>query len=435
MRRNWLRLLGSLCLFGLTTLTVGAQEELPAPEKATDKAARPAADQPPTREERRERRRRLVRGLVDQLQQEVPAEKPAADGESSKENADRTEETGKRPAGAPIGKLLQGLAPLFSSPPGRVGQGGVPLEPEKLNRAIDEELVRPLVGQLDNIEALELRFDQDHTDFATDRLGVTTHVRVRSAPWGAPADLRLRINAGLGGGLLQNGRALLKFHIDMTTDAVALCNFLKYRALQRCYKAGHAKDATEDHESLCRLLESTPDFTSLADVADFIPNMGIVNLQAANRKIESLQAQMQAAAGATPPASLIDALAKAYKARDSLLAASIRVTRDGALQVPRIDVQTASTGAATEFAEVEFVDVTITPDGFHGDLHGSIGRGGVLLYQGAKGLLIEPTLRRLQQRDSATLERLRQGGRDIHQQMEELETPAEGDSLPVPNTR
>jgi len=435
MRRNWIGRFGSLCVLGIIVLPVVAQEELPAPNKKPDQAARPAAGERPTRTERRERLRRRVRGLFDQLQQATPSPQTRANGTATGKTADRTAERASGAAGSPIGTLLQGLAPLFSSPADRGGPGATRLEPEKLNRAIDEELARPLVGQLDNIESLELRFDQDQTDFAGDRLGVMGHVRLKSAPWGTPADLRLRLRAGLRGGLAPGGRAVLKFHIDMTTDTVALCNFLKYRALQRCYRARRANHVAEDQEAFCRLLEATPDFTSLADLADFAANMGIVNLQAANRKIERLQAQLRAVEGSNPPPSLVDALGKAYRGRDSLLASSIRVARDATLQVPRIDVQTVATGTATQFAQVEFVDVTITSDGIHGELHASIGPGGVLLYQGAKGVLIEPTLRRLQQRDPATLERLRQGGRDIHRQLEELETPPEDDAPPAPAAR
>jgi len=422
-------------VLGILVLPVTAQEELPPPEKTPERAARPAAGERPTRTERRERRRRRLRGLFDQLQQGTASPQSRENGASPGKAAEQTADRDNGAAGSPIGSLLQGLTPLLASPADRGGPGAAPLESEKLNRAIDEELARPLVGQLDNIESLELRFDQDQTDFARDRLGVTGRVRLKSAPWGAPADMRLRLRAGLRGGLAPGGRAVLKFHIDMMTDSVAFCNFVKYRALQRCYQADRTNGAAEDQEAFCRLLEATPDFRSLTDLADFVANMGIVNLQAANRKIERLQAQLQAVEGSNPPPSLVDALGKAYRSRDSLLASSVRVTRDATLQVPRIDVQTVAAGPATQFAQVEFVDMTITPDGIHGDLHASIGPAGVLLYQGAKGVLIEPTLRRLQQRDPATLERLRQGGRDIHRQLEELETPPEDDVPPAPAAR
>lgn len=438
-RKRWWVVVG-LCLAGLVALPLAAQEDLPAPEKRAA-AEQGAGRARPTREERRERRRRIVRGLLDQLQPAAPSQQSAPqekDGPAEKtqprgkKEAERPE--AERPAAAPLGGLLQGIAPLFSAPAGPGGPPPAPLDAGKLNRAIGEELTGPLVRQLENIEALELRFEQDQTDFPADRLGVTAHVRLKSAPWGTPADLHLHLSSGMGGNSLRQGRGLLKVRIDLSTDTVALCNFLKQRALQRCYRLAGSPGAEEGQQEICRLLEATPEFTSLTDVADFIPNMGIVNLQAANRKIERLRAQMQEGGPSAPPASLVGALAKAYKARDSALAASIRIHRDPALEVPRIDVKTTRLGPATGFAEVELVDVTMTPDRVYGDLHVSIGRGGVMLYQGAKGVLIEPTLRRLQQRDPATLDRLRQGGRDIHQQLEELQAPPAEDSLPAPHT-
>ena len=153
----------------------------------------------------------------------------------------------------------------------------------------------------------------------------------------------------------------------------------------------------------------------------------------ANQEINRLQAEIASSETGEVDPQRVEQLAKTIRDRDNLLAFSFRIRRAGGIDAQEMFVTLPGGGISYGFVSLESVDMRLTEPGLVGHVEVSVGQSGVLLYQGAKALVIEPMLRRLQQRDPQTVQNFRRRGRDIGKQLEELPgTPEEIEPLPPP---
>jgi hypothetical protein len=440
-----LRTILLVCMLGalLVPATV-AQEPSPPPADAPVQDARQIR-----KEQRRERLRRLFDRAVDAVEQQPQAPRPESldaqdDGRAGKPAAQAKAKDGTGPTapgganagrGATAGGLLNGILPLLrgQAAGGQPGAAATPLEASKLNEAMEEEILRPLAEQFPAVERLQLRFDPQQTDFARDRIGLRAVAALRSTPWGSSAQLNLNVSARIDRRPQRAARAVIGFDIDLLTDVVGLVNFAKGRAVKKAHDTQRQHGLAEGEAALLDLLETTPDFASLTDVADLLPRIGEVNLYFANRKVNRLRAEIASSDTGEVDRQLVEELAETIKQRDNLLAFSIRIRRAGGIDVQEMLVMLPGGGISFGFVSLESVNMQLTESGLIGQVEVSVGQSGVLLYQGAKALVIEPTLRRLQQRDPRTLQNFLRRGRDIGKQLEELPgTPEEIEPLPAP---
>jgi hypothetical protein len=323
---------------------------------------------------------------------------------------------------SPASKLLRELLPLVAPPDGQKPGAGteVPLSLSQLNAAMAEEIVWPLVEELELLDALELRFDERETNLAQDRLGLIGDVQLRSTPWAGPAKLRLNVSARVERRPQQSTRGVIAFDVDLRTDTVAMLDYFKQRALARLHETREKRPLSEDEAASCRVLEASPEFASLTDVSDFIPRKGEVDMHSVLMKIDRLKAEMDERDRGSGDRKLLDDLAAAYQRQDLLMAFSIRAHRDSTLGVNEIIVTLPGGGVSYRFVNLEAVDMHLTETALVGRTEVTIGQAGVLVYQGVKSLVIEPMLRRLQERDPRTIQNLRRSGRQLGRQFKEL---------------
>jgi hypothetical protein len=407
MHTNWLRwtiVVGSCFSFALT-----AESQL-LPRRRPPADAPANQDTPPPG-------RPLLRGVVDRLTEAA-------------ENGEINVETGN-PAGegpGPAPGLFQGLLPLLNG-----GQNAEPLDPARLNQAIDEELAAPWVEEIEPLESLQLRIDERNTDFAGDRLGLSGAMRLRNTPWQCPAELNLHLRASVENIPHVGPRALISTDIDLLTDTVAMFNSARQMTMRQL--RGRS-DTSPESADILALLETTPPFHTLGDVADFLPRMGEINLRNANYKVDALRSQIAHAVDAAEERQLIDELAQAYRERDNLLAFSIRSRRNAVLDVVQIEIDLPVGGVSYKMADVEAVHMVVTPGGLSGRVTVGFGQAGVVLYRGAKAVVVEPALRRIQERDPATIERLREQGRQFSEELNLQPRASSGaEELPPPEAR
>ncbi len=402
-----------VCLIACLAATADAQDTTAPPEDGTRRDE--------IRERRKQRRQRVLRRVLDAVAEPEGAGDPQDQPDQDTRGA--AERSG----------IIDRLLPLL--PKGEAGpdQGAEPLEPGRLNDALREEIVGPLVRDLVFVEALRLRIDEETTDLARDRIGLAANVRLRRTPWGTPAQVQLHVFARVEQRPQRGTRAFITVDFDARTDTIACMNYVKQRALERNYSDPPADMSAEELDELHQLLESTPPFVTLTDVADFLPKMGVIHVRSANRMVDELQAELALGGDPGTRPRLARELSRAYQKRDALIAASIRFVRDSALSVERVNYVLPPGSMSNGPMQVEDADVALTEQSIRGSSTMSVGPAGVLVFQGARGLVIEPMLRRIQRRDPATLDSVRRRARDVGQQLEELSTPPpEAEVLPPP---
>lgn len=370
------------------------------------------------RQRRKQRRQRVLRRVLDAVTE--PADGARQPDQDARDAAERS-------------GIIDQLLPLLPRGGAEQEQDTEPLEPGRLNDALRDEIIGPLVKDLTSIESLRLQIDEETTDLDRNRIGLAADVRLRRAPWGTPAHVQLHVFARIEQRPQRGTRAFITVDFDARTDTIACMNYVKQRALEGMYSDPPEDLSAEELDELHQLLESTPPFVTLTDVADFLPKMGVIHVRSANRLVDQLQAELALGGDPRSRPRLQRDLSRAYQKRDALLAASIQFSRDSALSVQQVNYVLPPGSMSNGAFQVEDADVLLTQQSIRGNSTVSVGPAGVLIFQGARGLVIEPMLRRIQRRDPATLDSVRRQARDVGQQLEELSSPPpEAEVLPPP---